>query len=466
MSGTKMSKPVCLVTAPVNTRSGYGAHSRDIIHSLIDLDLYDIKIMPVRWGQTAQGILDKNDPEDKKLLDRFLLEPHLSTQPELHIHIVVPNEFQTWGKYNIGITAGAEFTAVRPEWLDGLNKMDLNIVPSEFTKEWIIKTKFDKNRDDTGEKIGELVSEKPIEVLFEGYDEDIYGFVSVDDDVNKQLGNIKEDFCYLFVGHWLQGGLGNDRKDVGAMIKLFYETFGRKPKKPALIIKTSGATPSVLDRYEILGKIGQIKRNFPGQKLPPIYLLHGDLSDQQMNALYNHNKVKAMISLTHGEGFGRPLLEFSTTGKPILVSNWSGHVDFLKKDAVTLLKGRLTEVPKDAFPKEILQEGSNWFTCDYASVKREFVNCFKQYKKYSKKSIRQKNYSLNFTRAKMTEKLGMIIDKYVPEFPKEVALKLPTLKKVDSSKDDAIKIKLPKLKKIQGGETGAIIPPYMKGKEV
>ena len=123
-----------------------------------------------------------------------------------------------------------------------------------------------------------------------------------------------------------------------------------------MILKTTGATPSVLDRYEILGKIEQIKKQFPGQKLPPVYLLHGDLTDDQMNALYNHPKVKAMTMFTHGEGFGRPILEFSTTGKPMLVSNWSGHIDFLKKDAVTLMKGRLTEVPKDAKSKKDFTE--------------------------------------------------------------------------------------------------------------
>jgi hypothetical protein len=160
-----------------------------------------------------------------------------------------------------------------------------------------------------------------------------------------------------------------------------------------------------------------------------------------MNALYHHPKVKAMVMFTHGEGFGRPLLEFSTTGKPILVSNWSGHLDFLKKDAVTLIKGRLTDVPKDAFPENIYQEGAQWFTCYFDVVKKELIKCFKQYKKYNKKASRQKVYAKNFTRQKMTEKLGMIIDKYVPEFPTEVALNLP------------------KLKKIEGGQTGAIIPP-------
>ena len=446
-----MSKPVCLVTAPVTTRSGYGAHSRDIVQSLIDLNKYEIKILPVRWGNTPQNALNPKDSMDKRILDRLLPQPNLKVQPELHIHIVVPNEFQTWGKYNIGITAGAEFTLVNPQWVEGANRMDLNIVPSQFSREGFKNTQWGREQEnaESGQKeqMEPLKLEKPIEVLFEGYDETIYGNPTKDKYIDEELGKIKEDFCYLFVGHWLQGGLGNDRKDVGALIKVFYETFGHKHKRPALILKTCGATPSVLDRYEILGKIKTIKDTFKNiVKFPKIYVLHGDLTDEQMNALYYHPKVKAMVSPTHGEGFGRPLLEFSTTGKPLIVSNWSGHVDFLKKDSVVLLDGKLTEVPKDAFPENIWVKEAKWFTCNYVNIKKVLINVFKQFPKFKKKAIRQKVYAKNFTRNKMTEELGKILDKYVPEFPKHVNLKLPTLKKVE--KQESTEIKLPKLKRV------------------
>ena len=68
-----MSKPVCLVTAPVATRSGYGAHARDIVHSLIDLDRYDIKILPVRWGNTPQNALSEQNPQDLPIIKRLNL---------------------------------------------------------------------------------------------------------------------------------------------------------------------------------------------------------------------------------------------------------------------------------------------------------------------------------------------------------------------------------------------------------
>ena len=136
-------KPLLLVTAPVQTRSGYGAHARDIVRSLIDIDKFDIKIFPVRWGNTSWDALDKNDPNDKKILDLCLSQPNLDRQPDIHIHIVVPNEFQPIGKYNIGITAGIETTACPVDWIQGLNRMDMNIVPSVHAKDIFNSVVFD-----------------------------------------------------------------------------------------------------------------------------------------------------------------------------------------------------------------------------------------------------------------------------------------------------------------------------------
>ena len=48
------------------------------------------------------------------------------------------------------------------------------------------------------------------------------------------LPEIKESFCFLFVGHWMQGAFGHDRKNVGLLVKSFLETFKNKQKQPAL----------------------------------------------------------------------------------------------------------------------------------------------------------------------------------------------------------------------------------------
>ena len=442
-----MSKPVCLVTAPVATRSGYGAHGRDICRALIKLDKYDVKIWPVRWGNTPMNALNKDDPNDKMIIDRILPNPQLPKQPELHIHIVIPNEFQTFGKYNIGITAGLEMTACPPGWLEGMNKMKMNIVPSTFVKDMLTNIKFDINNEQDGKKVGELKSDKPIEVLFEGTDTNIFKKTNeFSKEFVDEMKKVKESFNFLYVGHWLQGDLGKDRKDTGMMLKVFLETFKNLKQKPGLIMKTSGATYSVIDRETMLNKIQIIKDMVKGD-LPNIYLLHGDFDDEEMNQIYNHPKVKAHINLTHGEGFGRPLLEASISQKPVIATNWSGHLDFLNKNLAVLVGGGLQNVEKGSVPDEFLTEGAQWFTVNYQEASAKMKDVYKSYKKYTldaKKlgTVNKSKFSLNA----MTKELGKILDKYVPEFPKEVKLELPKLKKVGST--DLPKIKLPKLKKV------------------
>ena len=440
-------KPICLVTAPVGTRSGYGAHSRDICRALIKLDRYDLRIWPVRWGATPQNALQKDDPNDKIIIDRLLDNPQLERQPEIHIHIVIPNEFAPLAKYNIGITAGLETTVCPPKWIEGINKMNLNIVPSTFVKDTITRTSFDVQDDKSNKKIGELRNEKPLEVLFEGADTNIFkptkefskSFV-------EEMGKIDEVFSFLYVGHWLQGNIGKDRKDTGMLVRVFCETFKNIKRKPALIMKSSGAGFSILDRETMLQKINDIKKDIKGD-LPNIYLLHGDFTDDEMNQLYNHPKVKAHVSFTHGEGFGRPLLEASLSEKPVIAPNWSGHIDFLKKPNSLLIDGSLQNLERGSFPDEYFVDGSKWFTVNYQQAASAMKELHKNYRKYTLGAKKLTMYNKSkFSLEAMTKELGKILDKHVPEFPKEVKLELPKLKKIDST--EAPKIKLPKLKKV------------------
>jgi len=441
------NRPVCIVTAPVATRSGYGAHSRDIVRALIKLDVYDVKIWGVRWGNCPMNALNQDDPNDKMIIDRLLLTPELPNQPEIHIHITIPPEFSPMGKYNIGITAGLEMTVCPPSWIDGMNKMNMNIVPTKFVKECMTTVKFDKLEEKTDKKIGEIVNQKPIEVLFEGTDTTIFKKTNVfSKEFTEEMKNIKESFNFLYVGHWLQGGLGKDRKDTGMLVKVFLETFKNVKTAPGLILKTGGATLSILDREDILKKIKSIKSNIQG-KLPNIYLLHGDLDDEEVNQLYNHPKVKAHINLTHGEGFGRPLLEASISQKPVIAPNWSGHIDFLHKDLAILLSGELQNVEKGSVPDDFYIDGAQWFSVNYQQASAVMKDVYKSYKKYTLNAkklgiVNKSKFSLNA----MTRELGKLLDKYVPDFPKEVKLELPKLKKVGST--ELPKIKLPKLKKV------------------
>jgi glycosyltransferase involved in cell wall biosynthesis len=244
------------------------------------------------------------------------------------------------------------------------------------------------------------------------------------------LDKVDTDFNFLFVGHWLAGDLGHDRKDVGMMIKTFCTVFKSLPKKqqPGLILKTSHAGFSVGEREDTSTKILELTKEF-GDNCPPIHLVWGDLSESELNSLYNDEKVKAMVMFTKGEGYGRPLAEFATTGKPIIVSKWSGYKDFLPEKNTVYLEGELKDVHETAQNKFLLKE-SKWFYVDYSKAASKIFDVHKNYKKYLKEASGLKTNILNnFTLQKMTEKLGNILGRYV-KVAKKVELKLPTIKKL------------------------------------
>jgi len=419
-----MSKPLLLFQAPIATRSGYGDHSRDILKSLFDLDKYEVKIVPTRWGNTPQDQIDPQTEFGQRILSNIVTQ--LDRTPDIFIQISVANEFKKVGKYNIGITAGVETTLAPQEFLQGSNLMDLVITPSQFTKETLVKTQYTQVDNNTKQPVGELKLTTPVEVLFEGVNLDVFNSKSS----TSILEGVNTDFNFLYVGHWLQGNLGQDRKDTGMVIKTFCTVFKDLPKdkQPGLILKTSAAGFSVGEREIIADKIKQVTKEY-GEKCPPIHLVFGDLSESELNSLYNDEKVKAMLMFTKGEGYGRPLAEFATTGKPILVSNWSGHVDFLPKENTILLEGELTPVHQSAQNKFLLPE-SKWFTIDYTKAAQKIFDVHKNYKTYLTKSKGLKtNIQKNFSLDKMTTKLGEILDKYV-KVQQHVELKLPTIKKL------------------------------------
>lgn len=413
-------KPTLVISSPFDTYSGYGARSRDVIKAILEQDKYDVKLLSQRWGNTPFGFC-KNNSEWNHLLELVVPMP-LTSQPNIWVQITVPNEFQPVGNYNIGITAGLETNLVPGEWIEGMNRMDLNLVSSNHSKQAFINSEYEKQ--DQGRAIGKIKMEKPIEVLFEGADVNTY---FPDNSPCSVDFNFPESFAYLFVGHWMEGAIGEDRKNVGLLVKAFLETFKNKKNKPALILKTSQVGCSYMDREEILKKIKSIISTVNSNDLPNIYLLHGDFSDSEMNSIYNHPKIKAMISLTKGEGFGRPLLEFSLSQKPVIASSWSGHVDFLNSEFTVLIGGTLTPVHESIQNPFLLKEFS-WFSPDHGQIGHALKDVFENYKKYQVKGKRQAHYAkTNFSWDKMKDLLSSILDKNIPEFPEAVNLQLPEM---------------------------------------
>jgi glycosyltransferase involved in cell wall biosynthesis len=417
-------KPTLVFQAPVATRSGYGDHARDLLHSLYKLDKFDIKIISTRWGNTPMDALNYDNEFHKWVIENII--PGIQQKPDIYIQVTVPNEFQPLGYYNIGITAAIETTHCALDWIHGCNRMDLIIVPSEHSKKSLVDTVYNEQDKQSGQLIAQHRIQKPVEILFEGFDENDFGTEAVQ--YVSELDQIKEEFAFLFVGHWLRGDLGEDRKNVGMMIKTFAMAFKNEKVKPALVLKTSSAGFSVIDRETTIKKIREVLGKDYGQV--PIYLLHGDLTPAEMNGLYEHPKVKAMLNFTKGEGFGRPLLEFSLTGKPVIVSNWSGHLDFLKQGAV-LLEGELKPVHESAADQFLLKE-SQWFNVNISKALSSIKDVYKNYDKYKKSSLQLGEYNKqNFSLEKMTKLFDGILNQYgiySKIQPKFQQLQLPKLK--------------------------------------
>ena len=430
-----MNKPTLVFQSPCFTRSGYGDHSRDLLKSLRKMDKYDIKIIPLRWGNTPQNNVDGESDFGRWMLERVITE--VSDKPDVFIQVSVANEFSAKGGYNIGITAGVETTICPKDFIDGCNNMDLIIVPSNFTRQNIGGTVYQQKDQATEQIVGEIKVTKPIEVLFEGVDTEIFSKGSGKD----VLANVKEDFNFLIVGHWLKGDLGQDRKDIGMAIKTFATVFQYLPKdkRPGLIVKTSHAGFSVIDREATREKIDAVLKPL-GDKCPSVYLLHGDMEETDMANLYHHPKVKAMISFAKGEGYGRPMAEFTLTGKPLIASGWSGQMDFLPAEHSVLLEGSLTAVHESAADQFCMKE-AQWFSVNYSNAANKLYDVYNNYNTYSKQSEGLKSNTLNnFTLDKMNDRFTQMLEHYVKVQPKLVPFNIP---KVNSSK-----MQIPKLNKL------------------
>jgi glycosyltransferase involved in cell wall biosynthesis len=424
-----------VISSPLATQSGYGHHAREFVTNALELmgnaelgdDAWDIKLVSMPWGGTPMTY-----PLPPAMQQRLIGLP-LQQKPEVWVQITVPNEFQPVGAYNIGVTAGTEGDICPTEWIECINRMNVVVVPSEFTK---------KVFEDTAEKNGLTITCK-LHVISEYYREVVYSTETPSAQnatkIIPALNDIPESQAFLAVGHWLSGQMGEDRKNLSGLIYAFLDTYKNKKNAPALVLKSSGATYSVTDRFSIQQRINQIQDLFPTKRLPNVYLLHGDLSDDEMNALYNHPKIKAMVSFTKAEGFGRPLLEFTTTGKPIIAPHYSGQADFLNKEFICALPGQLTDIHPSA-QNQFLIAGAKWFTVDYKYAGKMMQEVLKNYKKWIGLAKRQRYHvSQNFTKTAVQQQydalFNQVIHKDLEAVPKQVQLKLP-------------KLDLPKLQKV------------------
>lgn len=416
-----MSKVRCVVSCPIDVYAGYAGRARDVVKELIRVKPdWDISILSQRWGDCRFGYLAEH--KEYELMSHIV--DAIQEQPDVWIQITVPDEFQPVGKFNIGMTAAMETNLSSVEWIRGCNRMDLVLTSSEHGKHSLVDSRWTMN--DTGENV---FVKKPVEVLFEGLDTGKYH--SLDKSFKSPiLKDLKNSWNFLCVGHWMRGDFGQDRKNIAYTIRTFLEAFKDKEGQvPGLVLKTSQAVSSILDRDTILKKIQEVQNSVQYKKsLPNIYLLHGDLTDAEMNEVYNDSRIKAMALLTKGEGFGRPFLEFAATGKPIITTAWSGHLDFLKPEYTALVGGKLEKVHRSAVQPGMILPEASWFTPDDRDSVEAFKIVFQDYPVWKAKAEKQAEIiNTNWTIASMGEKLKSILDEHVPDFPERVGLQLPGL---------------------------------------
>jgi hypothetical protein len=430
-----MSKPICVLQSPIFTRSGYGEWALAVAKSLLRYDKFDLHLAPTVWGACSKKNLDSeiNDPEGKELINR-ILKNQLPRQPEVFIQMTIPNEFATPAKFNIGMTAGIETTVPRAEWIEGLNRMNVNFVTSQHAKDVFVNAIYSKKLPNGTSE--DLKVKSPMEVLFWGANTNIYK--KTDEKVStleESMKNIPETFTFLFVGQWTAGNMKSDRKAIGFLIKTFLESFKNIDNPPALILKTSGAQLCIMDKYDCINKIHEVtnmvKQENPGAKLPNVYLLHGELEDNEMNALFNHEKVKVHLSFTHGEGFGHPLLLATLSGKPVITPRWSGHLDFLNHKYAKFFDGSLQPIPDEAVNDWFVKD-ARWFEVDYLEAGKKMKHYFSNYDENIIKdaeSLRAENEQ-SFSLKAMDKIFHEYLNKYVPTFAMEESIILPKLKRL------------------------------------
>jgi hypothetical protein len=234
-------------------------------------------------------------------------------------------------------------------------------------------------------------------------------------EITKKKIDIKleNDFNFLSVAQW------GPRKNMKNTIRWFLEEF--KDEEVGLIVKTNIAKNCLLDKRLCENKLKGQMAKVPDAKCK-IYLLHGRMSDEEMSSLYQHPKIKCMLSLSHGEGFGLPLFEAAYHGMPVVAPDWSGQCDFLHmpaKDKKGKYKNKamfarvgynMQPVQDGAVWEGVIEKNSMWCHAEQGSYKMRIREIYDDYGRFNKQAkTLQKWINENFTKEKqydlMVEKI-------------------------------------------------------------
>ena len=346
-----------IMQAPAFSQSGYGYHARDLIMGLFNSGKYNISLIPVGWG--ASTTYEARKDIDDSLI--FMCNNRISQGvPFVWVQMGVPHEFKRVAPINIGITAGSEAEPYPKKWADYCNQMTALIVPSKYVKDQMILC---------GVKI-------PIFIVPEGVDISAYNNTdSPATSITEKLDNLSTTFNFLVVGQWLFGNMHEDRKNIPFSALVAIDAL-LEHNDVGVIIKTHLHNASSPDKYTTIERL----TNLMGPKAKGrVHLIHGTLTDEEMASMYKHKYTKAFLSMTHGEGFGRQIIEACACDLPILVTGYGGQMDFVKPDLATILEYNMIDLPQACIMPELLLPGMKWAEVDYDKAKNRLRRCYETY---------------------------------------------------------------------------------------
>lgn len=380
-------KKKILVEAPALSSSGYGEHSRFVLRSLRSQeDVFDIYLIPLAWGKTSWIF---EDDEERQWIDSLINKTvHYIQQKgqfDIYVHVGIPNEFKRKAPISIEVTAGIESNKAAPEWIDILNReCDKVITVSQFSKDVLTETVWNA-RDQFGRDI-QLKLNIPVEYV----NYPIKEYNKFTDEVIQEKIPLDYDFNYLCVAQW------GPRKNLENHIKWFIEEF--KNDRVGLVCKVNHSNNSLIDRQICETRIKEITKKYPDM-LCKVYLLHGDMNNDEMHNLYCHPKIKAIINFGHGEGFGLPLFEAAYCGLPIIAPDYSGYRDFLyievdgkKKRMFLSVPYDLNKVQQEAVWPGVIHPDSEWCFVRPLGAKIAMRELYKDYGRFKSQAKKLKEY--------------------------------------------------------------------------
>ena len=398
-----------LVKGPALSMSGYGEQTRFALRSLKTReDLFDIFLVNIPWGKTGWTI---EQSEETEWIAALMAKTHSYIQQkgafDISIQVTIPNEFEKIAPVNIGYTAGIETTKVSPHWIDKARLMDKIIVVSNHSKQVFDTTEYKLQHPQTGQVV-DFKNTTPIDVVH----------FPVKKLQQKEVNlDLQTDFNFLSVAQW------GPRKNVESTIVGFLKEF-KNDADVGLILKLNIAKNCLMDRIACEKRVEAVKKKVSDAKCK-IYLLHGNMSDEEMQSLYTHPKIKALVSTTHGEGFGLPLFEAACNGLPVIAPKWSGHVDFLlapvKEDGKTRLRNHFTSIDfdlgvvnKEAVWEGVIQADSQWCFVKEHSVMDAMRKVQKNYGAALAPARKLKEHILEeFAEEKQIQKMINVFKEYI-----------------------------------------------------